>query len=119
MNTSASITTVDGAELQVRPIEGGDRSALAALFDRLSPETLYRRFLAPKQRLTAAELSALTLLDHHDREALIAVDGEGRLVGVARFLALDGRPHVAEVAVTVADEWQHRGVGTALLAGLM
>jgi GNAT superfamily N-acetyltransferase len=119
MDQPATIVTRDGAELTVRPIGASDREHLNLLFEQLSPETRYRRFLAPKQRLSEAELDALTVLDHHGREALIALDSHGRLVAVARYVGLDDRPGAAEVAVTVADRWQHRGVGFALLAQLI
>jgi GNAT superfamily N-acetyltransferase len=60
-------------------------------------------------------LSYLTELDHHDHEALVAVGDDGALVGVARFVRRTGDRRAAEVAVTVADDWQGRGVGTTLL----
>ena len=113
------LTTRDGATLVARPIHASDRSRLAEHFGHLSPETRYRRFLGAKQVLTEHELTEFTVLDHHDREALVALDPDGRLVAVARYIALNGRPGVAEVAVTVTDEWQHRGVGTALLSRLI
>jgi GNAT superfamily N-acetyltransferase len=62
-------------------------------------------------------LRRLTVLDHHHREALIALDGT-RCVGVARFARRPEDPHVADVAVTVADDWQRRGLGGALLVRL-
>ena len=71
----------------VRPIRASDRERLVRLFARLSPQTRYRRFLAPKQRLTETELDALTVLDHHAREAPIALDSDGRLVGGREFVA--------------------------------
>jgi GNAT superfamily N-acetyltransferase len=58
-------------------------------------------------------------VDHHDHEAIIALDpltGEG--VGVARYVRAGADPEVAEVAVTVVDDWQGRGLGRALLERL-
>ena len=64
-----------------------------------------------------AELSYLTEVDHHDHEALVAVDPEtNEGVGVARFVRSAEDPAVAELAVAVADDWQGQGVGS-LLAG--
>jgi GNAT superfamily N-acetyltransferase len=115
-----ALTLRDGAEVLVRPIEPGDREALAAGFERLSAESRYRRFLGPVDRLGPSTLRYLTEVDHHDHEALVAFEPGGDLVGVARYVREADADDKAEAAVTVADEWQGRGLGmalTALLAG--
>jgi RimJ/RimL family protein N-acetyltransferase len=109
------LTLADGTALVVRPLEGHDRDALEAAVARLSPTTRLLRFAAPKPQLTKADLDRLLDVDHHDREALVAVDpqtGEG--VAVARYAAVPGEPGTAELAITVADAWQGRGLGGAL-----
>ena len=58
------------------------------------------------------DLRYLTEVDQHDHVALVAFDGDD-LVGVARFVRRDGTDS-AEAAVTIVDEWQGRGLGTAL-----
>jgi len=115
--TAFRFRTRDGAELIGRPIEPSDRAALARYFQDLSMQTRYRRFLAPKRTLSQTELSHFTDLDHHGAEALVAFDHFGELVAVARYFTIG--PTRAEVAIVVADNWQHRGVGTALLSQLM
>jgi GNAT superfamily N-acetyltransferase len=66
--------------------------------------------------LTDDVVTYLTEVDHHDHEALAAIDAEtGEGVGVARFVRSADRPDTAEAAVAVIDDWQGRGVGTALL----
>jgi GNAT superfamily N-acetyltransferase len=112
-----SLRTIDGARLEIRPIAHDDEPALAGVFERLSEESRRRRFLAPKARLSSAELDYFTHVDHHDHEALVALDGP-EIVGVARYIRDRERVAVAEVAVTVVDDWQRRGVGTALLEAL-
>jgi RimJ/RimL family protein N-acetyltransferase len=113
------LRTRDGVSLEVRPIEPGDREALADGFHHLNAESRYKRFLTPVKELTRPSLDYLTRLDHGDHEALIALTDEGEIVGVARYIRLADRPEVAEVAVTVADDWQGRGVGSGLLARLV
>ena len=70
----------------------------------------------PKPELSEANIHYLTEIDHHDHEAMIALDeatGEG--IGLARCVRNSERPDAAEVAVTVIDDWQERGLGTLLL----
>ena len=100
----------------VRPIVPEDKEALTRGFERLSERSRYQRFLSGIERLGEGELAYLTEVDHHDHEALIAFapgrEGEGA-VGVARFVR-NPAGHSAEAAVTVIDDWQGRGLGTAL-----
>ena len=120
--TGAGATTLalrDGSEIILRPVRPADKTLLAEGFARLSAESRYRRFLAPMPELTDAQLRYFTDVDHHDHEAIGAVDPvSGRGVGIARFIRRADRPRVAEAAVTVADEWQGLGVGTLLLDAL-
>jgi RimJ/RimL family protein N-acetyltransferase len=109
----------DGEEILIRPIRPDDRDELAAGLRRLSPESRYRRFFTPTNELSAAELSYLTEVDHHDHEALVALEPDTEHgIGVARFVRSTDDREVAEVAVAVADSWQNRGVATALLGRL-
>jgi RimJ/RimL family protein N-acetyltransferase len=108
----------DGAALRVRQILPTDRAALADGLRRLSPRSRYLRFAGPKPRFTERELDWLTAVDHHGREALIAYEPEtGALVAVARWVVTE--PGVAEIALTVGDDWQRRGLGTLLSARLL
>jgi GNAT superfamily N-acetyltransferase len=112
----APIALRDGSHIRIRQGQRADRELLLLGFEHLSPESRYRRFMAPMPELSEPMVRYLTEIDHHDHEAMIAVDeqtGEG--IGVARYVRDPNRPEVAEVAVTVIDDWQQRGVGTLLL----
>ena len=109
----------DGSEIVVRRLSAEDAPDVEAGFARLSEESRRLRFLTSKPRLSASELRYLTEVDGHRHEALGAIDprtGDG--VGIARFVKDAEDPHSADVAVTVVDEWQGRGVGSLLLSAL-
>jgi GNAT superfamily N-acetyltransferase len=109
------VTLRDGSQVEVRPIRPTDKALLKAGFERLSAESRHRRFLSPMPNIGKSMLRYLTEVDHHDHEALLAVSGSGEAVGVARYVRSARDPQAAETAVTVADDWQHLGLGTALL----
>lgn len=109
----------DGSPVLIRQIQPADAALMADGFARLSAESRRLRFLAYKSELSPAELRYFTEVDHHDHEALAAVDEtDGRGLGVARFIRRADHPDTAEVAVTVVDDWQNRGLGTELLLKL-
>jgi RimJ/RimL family protein N-acetyltransferase len=97
-------------------LERSDGEALRRLFYRLSPATVYRRFHSPIARPEQAQPARLLDIDHHDREAVIAVV-EGEIVGVARYARWTGTD-AADLAIVVADDWQRQGLGTRMLSGL-
>lgn len=101
---------------EIRPIEPGDRTGLAAAVERSSREAIHSRFLASRGPLKPAELRYLTEVDHRDHEALVAVDpASGESVAVARYVRDRERRDSAEIAVAVLESWQGRGVGRALV----
>ena len=101
----------------IRPIRPTDKGLLADGLRRLSPESAQRRFLTPKRSFSRAELRYLTEIDGLDHVALVAEDPtapERHLIAVGRFVRLQDDPEAADVAFTVADEWQGRGLGSLL-----
>jgi protein lysine acetyltransferase len=106
----------DGTQLYVRHVKRSDKELIRKAWLQLSAQSQQRRFLAPKPVLTERELRYLTEIDGHDHVALVAVrlDDPNRLVAVARYVRLKEDPDAAEIAVTVADPMQGKGIGKAL-----
>jgi GNAT superfamily N-acetyltransferase len=112
----APVALRDGSRVRIRQSRSSDRELLLRSFERLSPESRYRRFLCATPELSGQVLRYLTEIDHQDHEAMIALEEQtGEAIGVARYVRDRKRPQVAEVAVTVIDDWQGRGLGTLLL----
>jgi len=101
-------------ELTVRPVEADDAELVRRLFQRLSPESIYRRFFTLFPAPPPNVVRHLTALDHSDHEALAVLDG-GEIVALASWDRLAHASAEAEIAVLVEDGWQHRGLGRALV----
>ncbi|MEW6272747.1 MAG: GNAT family N-acetyltransferase [Thermodesulfobacteriota bacterium] len=113
----------DGTVVRLRPIGPADADELRAGFARLSPESRYRRFFSPVPRLPDAMVRRLTATGGWNHVALAAesiplYDGPPEPLGVVRFIRFAGRPNAAEVAISVIDEMQGRGLGVVLLGAL-
>ena len=92
---------------QIRPLRQADREAVAALFARLSPESLFQRFHSAGMRVVDAVLDQVTA-----GHVLIA-EADGSMVGLASYHAGRHRSD-AELAIVVDDASRRQGVGTAL-----
>jgi len=103
-----------GQGLTIRPLAAADRSALAKLPDRVSSNSAIARFHGAISSLSEPLLDHLLNLEAGQREAVVAIDERG-IVGVARYARDSADSDTAEVAILVADEWQHRGVARRML----
>lgn len=114
----------DGTDGFVLPLQRTDRATLAAEFETLAPESRRRRFLSPVMHLSDAMLEHLVDdVDGIDHVALVlCVETSPDVydpVALARMVRYDDQPDAADLAVTVKDAWQGRGVATALLEVLV
>ena len=111
-----AVQLLDGRTVRIRPISPSDGDALVHFHEALTIETTRLRFFTLHPHLTPKEVERFVDVDHHDREALVALHGPD-IIAVGRFDRLPGTDE-AEVAFVVADGWQGHGAGTHLLEQL-
>lgn len=113
----------DGTWAEMRMVRREDAGLLLAGFQRLSPRARYQRFQSAKGGMSDTELRYLTEVDGEKHVALGVVtwDDRGHEVGlgVGRFIRLEDMPEVAEVAITVVDDAQGKGLGRLLMDSLV
>jgi acetyltransferase len=112
-------STCDGVPYRIRPIRPDDAQRERDFIEGLSPRSRYQRFMHHFREPGEAFVRRLVNVDRHRTMALVATIGEAdaeRIIAVARYAADDDRS--CEFAVTVADEWQCRGIATTLVPKL-
>ena len=113
---SELVRLADGQTFVIRPMEPWDAAAVRDGVAALSPSSLRLRFFSPVPRLTAGLVADLVRVDPSNRIVLLAIDPrDGRVAGEARAVRFRHDPTVADLAVSVTDELQQQGLGTALV----
>lgn len=107
----------DGRNVLIRPILPADVDDLTEAIAHADSETLLHRFFTAAPHLSEKQIHYLAEVDYRSRLALVAADGEGQGVAVARY-ECHSNCNVAEVAVVVAPEWRTGGLATELLKRL-
>jgi protein lysine acetyltransferase len=112
-------TLRDGTRLQIRPILPTDRGKLADTQPGFSRESHYKRFFSapPLSDKVVRYLLDVDYCDHFAWAVLADEPGEPG-VASARYIREHADPDIAEVAFSVIDDYQGRGIGRFLLGAL-
>ncbi|GAB1642390.1 GNAT family N-acetyltransferase [Krasilnikovia sp. MM14-A1259] len=114
LDTGADVLLSDGSAVHLRPISPADAEAIVELHSRMSERTRYLRYFSPYPRIPERDLERFVTVDHHNREAYVAVSGP-RILAVGRYERMGPDSPDAEVAFVVEDAYQGRGIGSVLL----
>ena len=116
-NFRQNVVLLDGRKILIRPTTDGDKAEIAALFSRLSTETLFLRYHYYKVTLSQDELESFCNVDYHDTFSLVPEmrrNNREEIVGVAHYFRLS-QSNTAEVSFLVEDREHKNGIGTNLL----
>ena len=111
------LTLKNGSKVFIRPILHTDELLLVDLFNKISPQSRYMRFLRHLHALPKEMLHHFTHINYHSDFALVAViteSGKDAIIAVGRY-AYDSHENITDLAVAVRDDWQHLGLGKSLL----
>jgi RimJ/RimL family protein N-acetyltransferase len=108
------VTIDDGTVVTLRPVGADDKPLLEEGMARLSENSRRLRFMVPTNQLSRSQLAYLTEVDQEHHIAWGALV-DGQPVAVGRLVRLADDPHTAELAVTVVDDFQRRGLGTLMV----
>jgi RimJ/RimL family protein N-acetyltransferase len=117
---SAVETLRDGRSVTIRALKPEDRSGMLSAVERVSAQSLYRRFFGPKRQFTEKETDFFVNVDFVKHVALVAAldqSGQTTIIGGGRYIVT--QPETAELAFAIVDEYQGQRVGTALLRHLV
>ncbi len=108
----------DGSEVRVRPIRPEDEPLLQEMFRHMSAEDVRLRFFITMREMPHALAARLTQIDYDREMAVIALDAQGAIEGVARFSA-DPDNARAEFAVAVRSDRKRHRIGHVLMTYLL
>jgi protein lysine acetyltransferase len=114
--TPIPVRVRDGTRLLLRPVLPGDDERTVHGHIQFSSETLYRRFMTARLP-SPALMHYLSEVDYVDHFVWVVTDGSDP-VADARFVRDEADPTIAEIAFTVADAYQGRGIGSFLIGAL-
>jgi RimJ/RimL family protein N-acetyltransferase len=113
-------TTKAGLEIFLRPVRMSDEPLLKDLFYALSDNSMYRRFISRRKDMPHERLQEIVIIDYGKEVSIVAtIKNEEKeiIVGLGQY-AIDPNTHTAEIAFTVRDAFQNKGIGSEMLTYL-
>lgn len=118
---TSSYSPIYGQAITIRPMRPEDLDIETEFVLGWSPETRYNRLFSAGSHTSPERLKQITRIDYARDMALIAtlmLSDKEEQIGVARYVLRDD-DRTCEFALSVADAWQHRGIGRALMLKLI
>jgi acetyltransferase len=109
--------TVGPDRILLRPVKSTDGPLILDIFGRLSPQSIFYRFLTHLDKLRPEQVYHLVHIDYVTEFALAAVieeEGQERIIGVCRAIASSDQSR-AELTIVIRDDWQGRGIGKIMV----
>jgi acyl-CoA hydrolase/RimJ/RimL family protein N-acetyltransferase len=104
----------DGTLINIRPMHPTDEKRVRGLFQSLSEQTKYYRFMSHITKVPQKQIQNFVYIDYRSEMALVGTIPESHgdeIIAIGRYF-IDPRTNRAEVAFVVQDKWQNRGIGT-------
>lgn len=120
-NLTSSYSPIYGQAISIRPMQPADLDIETEFVQAWSAETRYNRLFSAGSHTSPERLKTITRIDYARDMALIAtvmLDDREMQIGVARYVRCED-DKTCEFALSVADAWQHRGIGRALMLNLI
>jgi len=105
-------TTKTNESVTFRPLSPKDDRKVLEFYNGLSGDTIYFRFFSHKKTVNLRLVRKYTRIDY-EKQLVIVAEREDEIIGIGHLMLADEQS--AEMAVIIADRWQHKGVGTQML----
>lgn len=109
---------VGARDCWLRELAGADPVPLVAAYERLSEQTIYLRFMRPRQKPSAEQVSFFIDYPRDTQIGLLLTDNDGAPLALAQSIRRRRHPDRAEFSCVVADDFQHQGAGRRILLAL-